>query len=121
MSLRDFAAAPAAESVRRIHFDSAEVVGGFPGGYILIVRGEAPCLNMEVSLSPLIYIECPDYWGIEVLGTLRGNFCLTAMRPYVVTIPLTGITGYKGIEVLGARRSEQIDVEGGCEQGRCLE
>ena len=121
MSLRDFAASPAAQSVHRIDFDSAEVVGGFAGGYILIVRGEAPCLNMNVSLSPLIYIDCPEYWGIEVLGTLRGNICLTAMKPFVVTIPLTGVIGYKGIEVLGARRSEQIDVEGGCERGGCLE
>jgi hypothetical protein len=121
MSLRDFAAAPAAESIRRINFDSAEIVGNFPGGYILIVRGEAPCLNMEVRLSPLIYIECPEYWGIEVLGSLPGNICLTAMKPFVEIILLTGITGCKGIEVLGARRSEQIDVEGGCERGGCFE
>lgn len=121
MSLRDFAAAPAAESFRRIHFDSAEVVSDFPGGYTLIVRGEAPCLNMEVSLSPLIYIDCPEYWGIEVIGSLRGNICLTAMKPYVVAIPLNGITGSRGIEVLGPRRSERIEVEGGCESDRCFE
>jgi len=74
-----------------------------------------------VRLSPLIYIECPEHWGIEVLGFLPGNICLTAMKPYAVAIPLTGITGYKGIEVLGARRSEQIDVEGGCDRGRCFD
>lgn len=121
MSVREFAAAGAAQSVRRINFDSAEVVPGFPGGFILIVRGEAPCVNMEVRLSPLVYIECPDYWGIEVLGSLPGGICLTAMKPFALAIPLTGITGYRGIEVLGARRSEQIDVEGGCEQGRGFE
>jgi len=120
MSLRDFAALAAAESVRRINFDSAEVVN-VAGRNILIVRGEAPCLNMNVSLSPLIYIECPEYWGIEVIGSLPGCICLTAMKPFVLALPLDGIIGSKGIEVLGARRSEQIDVEGGCESGRCFE
>jgi hypothetical protein len=121
MSLRDFAASPAAESIRRIDFDSAEVVGDFPGGHILLVRGEAPCANMEVRLSPLIYIDCPEYWGIEVLGSLPGNICLTALHPFELTIPLAGITGSRGIEVLGGRRSEQIEVEGGCERGGCFE
>jgi hypothetical protein len=121
MSLRDFAAAEAAQSVRRIDFDSCEVVGNFPGGDVLIVRGEAPCLNMEVRLSPLIYIDCPEYWGIEVLGSLAGNICLTAMKPYCLAIRLDGITGSRGIEVLGARRSEQIDVAGGCRSGDAYE
>ncbi len=121
MSLRDFAASPAAESIRRIDFDSAEVVGNFPGGHVLLVRGEAPCANMEVRLSPLIYIDCPEYWGIEVLASLPGSVCLTAMKPFALAIPLAGITGSKGIEVLGARRSEQIDLEGGCEPGRSFE
>lgn len=120
MSLREFAALEAAQSVRRINFDSCEVVGNFPGGHILIVRGEAPCLNMKVRLSPLIYIDCPEYWGIEVIGSLPGGFCITAMKPFALTIRLAGITGYKGIEVLGARRSEQIDVPDGCQKGGCL-
>ena len=120
MSVREFAAFEAAQSVRRINFDSCEVVGNFPGGDILVVRGEAPCLNMKVRLSPLIYIDCPEYWGIEVVGSLPGGFCLTAMKPFALAISLAGITGYRGIEVLGARRSEQIDVAGGCQQGNCL-
>lgn len=120
MSLQEFAAEEAAESVRRINFDSCEVVGNFPGGYSLIVRGEAPCLNMIVQLLPRIYIECPDYWVIEVVGYLPGGFCLTATQPFTRTIPLNGITGSRGIEVRGARRSEQIDLEGGCKQGGAL-
>lgn len=118
MSLEEFHGGEPAQSFRRIGFDSCEVVPIFPGGHLLIVRGEAPCLNMKVSLVPMIYITCPEYWGIEVVGTLPGNICLTAIKPYVLTIPLAGITGYRGIEVLGARRGERIDVEGGCEQGR---
>ena len=121
MSLRDFAAADAAQSVRRIHFDTADVVGNFPGGHILVVTGQAPCINMEVRLSPLIYIDCPEYWGIEVVGSLPGGFCLPTVRPYALAIPLRGVTGYRGIEVLGARRSERIDVPGGCEQGETFD
>ena len=102
MSQRDFMSLSGAESVKRIAFDDAEVVGLFAGGHLLIVRGEAPCLNMDVRLSPLIYIDCPEYWGIEVVGTLPGGICLPAVKPFVVAIPLAGATGSKGIEVLGA-------------------
>ena len=104
-----------ASSSRRISFEEAEVVPGFvTGTYFLVVRGTAPCLNMSVSLLPLIYINCPEYWGIEVVGNLPGGFCLTAIKPYVVTIPLSGITGSKGIELLGSNGSRSFDVAGGC-------
>lgn len=104
-----------ASSVRKIGFDEAQVVPGIvPDTYFLVVRGEAPCLNMKVALSPLIYIRCPEYWGIEVVGSLPGGFCLDAIKPYVVTIPLSGITGSRGIEVIGANRSQGFDVAGGC-------
>jgi hypothetical protein len=119
MTTRDIFALTAAESVKRIAYDSADVVGGFQTGtYFLVVSGTAPCVNMEVSLSPLIYIDCPEYWGIEVIGTLPGGFCLTAIKPFSVSIPLAGITRSKGIEVLGAtKRKDQIDVPGGCRTG----
>lgn len=115
MSSREFAALPPIESCRLISFDRAYVklVRRLP---ILVVEGEAPCLNTEVSLSPRIYIDCPDYWGIEVVGCLRGGICLPATKPYTVALPLPGIIGYQGIEVIGARGSEKIEVEGGCER-----
>lgn len=107
-----------AESVRTIPFEEATVRPGFVNDtWFLTVSGQAPCLNMEVRLSPRIYIDCPEYWGIEVTGSLQGGFCLTAMKPFVVTIPLDGIVGSKGIEVIGGRRSEQIEVSGGCRHG----
>ena len=121
MSLRKFAAGAPAQGQRRIDYDSCEVVGNFPGGEILVVRGQAPCLNMDVDLTPLVYIDCPEYWEIEVLGALRGGFCLRGLKPFTLAIPLAGITGYRGIEVLGARRSETIEVAGGCRQGRSLD
>jgi hypothetical protein len=107
-----------AESVRTIAFEDAQVRPGFVSDtWFLTVSGEAPCLNMDVRLSPRIYIDCPEYWGIEVIGSLHGGFCLTAIKPFVVTIALNGIIGSKGIEVLGGRRSERIEVSGGCRPG----
>ena len=104
-----------AASLKLIAFESADVVPGIaPDSYFLIVTGEAPCLNMHVELAPMIYIECPDYWGIEVTGALKGGFCLEAVKPFHVVIPLTGITGRKGIEVIGGNRRQTFDVAGGC-------
>jgi len=71
MSTENFLALNPAQSVRRIAFDKARVVGGFvTGTYFLVVSGETACVNMDVRLSPLIYVTCPDYWGIEVVGSL---------------------------------------------------
>ena len=104
-----------ASSVRLIPFERAEVRPGFlPGSFILVVSGDAPCLNMDVALSPLIYVRCPEYWGIEVTGTLPAGFCLPALKPYVATIDLAGITGSRGIEVIGADGSKTFEVTGGC-------
>jgi len=113
---------PSASSVKLISFDSADVRPGFVNdSFFLIVRGEAPCLNMEVQLVPRIYLDCPEYWGIEVVGTLPGGICLTAMKPYVLTISLTGVTGSVGIEVIGSNKKEKFDVPGGCSGGAQLQ
>jgi hypothetical protein len=106
----EFLNAPTSASVRLIDFDKAKVISGFiPGTYFLVVSGTKPCLNMTVELSPLIYIRQPEYWGIEVIGSLPG-FCLTALAPYTVSIPLDGILGTKGIEVIGANKRQKIPV-----------
>jgi hypothetical protein len=102
--------APASESCRLIGFDQAEVITGIvPGQYILVVSGEKPYLNMEVRLVPRIYVQRPDYWEIEVVGCLAG-IGLPATAPYHVWLPLDGILGTQGVEVVGASRSERFDV-----------
>jgi len=114
MSVKEFLSGPSVESCRLIKFDTYEILESFPP--ILVVSGEAPCFNMEVSLRPRIYIHCPEYWGIEVVGCLPGGICLTAIKPYRVTISLAGIIGSKGIEIIGSNKSERVDVSGGCKQ-----
>ncbi len=105
----------AASRVRLVPFDNAQVVPGIaPDTYFLIVQGQVPCFNMEVRLVPRIYVRCPGYWIIEVVGTLIGDVCLDTTRPYVEWTSLDGITGCKGIEVVGENRSQQFEVSGGC-------
>lgn len=110
----DFIKLPASQSSRLIDFRKAEVHPGFvPDTWFLVVSGVAPCSNMEVSLMPLVYIQQPDYWGIEVIGSLPAGICLPAVKAYMVTLDITNTLGKLGIEVIGARRSEKIDVSGG--------
>jgi hypothetical protein len=93
-----------------ISFDRAIVRPGFvPNTYFLIVTGRKPHTNMHVHLSPLIYIAKPDYWGIRVVGTTLG-IGLPVMTPYFITIPLQGIIGKKGIEVIGANKRLKLKV-----------
>ncbi len=103
---------PKADSVRRIDFEEAQVrtLESFPPQHVLIVRGTKPYLNMRMELSPLIYVMQPEYWGIEVVGHLDGGIGLPAQAPYEVSIPLAGIMGTRGIEVIGATRSQRFDL-----------
>jgi hypothetical protein len=76
---------------------------------VLTVTGTKPFLNMEVDLVPLVFVRQPEYWGIEVVGCLRG-IGLPAVAPYTVSMPLGGFVGTEGIEVIRATRSEKIEV-----------
>jgi hypothetical protein len=78
----------------------AKVVTGIVNNtYILIVKGKKPYLNMKVLLSPLTYVRQPEYWGIEVVGCVPG-VVLPAIGTYEEFLPLDGIRGTKGIEVI---------------------
>ena len=109
--IRDYQSLPQPESCRLIDFDEVDVITleSFPPQYVLIVSGTKPYLNMEVSLRPRIYIQQPEYWGIEVVGCLPG-FGIPVLTPYTVSLRLTGFLGTEGIEVIGATRSEKLEV-----------
>ena len=105
-----FSKLPAPEACRIIDFDKAQVVPGIVNGtWFLIVSGSKPYISMRVELSPRIYVTQPDYWGIEVVGCLAGISGPT-LTPYVAVLPLQGAIGTKGIEVIGATRSEKKDI-----------
>jgi hypothetical protein len=98
------------ESVLLVDFLEASVVPGLVNDtYILIVKGEKPYINMQVRLIPRVYVVQPEYWDIEVVGTLPG-IGLPATEPYSVFIPLEGIRGTIGIKVIGSDKETSIDV-----------
>jgi hypothetical protein len=94
-----------------IDFERAEVrvLESLPPRYVLVVSGTKLCLNMKVDLVPLVYIQQPEYWGVEVVGSLPGGLCLPALASYSVDL-LDPPLGTKGIEVVGASQRERIDV-----------
>jgi hypothetical protein len=112
---------PTARSYRLLDFEWAEIVTleSFPPQFLLRVGGTKPYANMSVDLSPLVYIRQPEYWGIEVVGRLRGGIPLPAEVPYEVSLPLSGITGTRGVEVIGASHSERLEVPSEEPAGYC--
>ena len=117
MKTAAFLKTPTPSSVRLINFTRAEVRPGFlPNTWILIVSGTKPYLNMTVRLSPLIYVRRPEFWGIEVIGSLPG-IGLPMTAPYTVSLPLEHTLGTKGIEVIGASRRKRILVPPGGKAG----
>jgi hypothetical protein len=110
--MRRFTEAPPATTSRLLDFDYADVVTleSFPPQFVLRVSGTKPIANMQVQLVPLVFIQQPEYWGIEVVGSLSG-IGLPALAPYEVSLPLAGSLGKKGIEVIGASRVQRFDID----------
>jgi hypothetical protein len=59
-----------------------------------------------VTLEPLFYRETPDFWAIEVVGRLTASG-LPALVDFCVALPLQSVQGCKGIEIIGATKSER--------------
>ncbi|MDP9793588.1 hypothetical protein J2S43_002100 [Catenuloplanes nepalensis] len=112
--LREFQDAPAASTSKLIDFDDASVImlKTNPPQFILRVKGVKQWSNMKVDLVPLVYVRQPEYWGIEVVGTLSG-VGLPIETPYDVSLNVTGTLGTRGVEVVGATKRERIDVIAG--------
>lgn len=106
-----FSSLPAPQSCRLMDFESAEVLAETPLGYpALFVHGEKPYEAMTVTLQPLFYVRQPEYWGIEIVGCLPSGAFPDVTGSYVVILPLVGVTGTRGIEIIGATGSKRIDV-----------
>jgi hypothetical protein len=104
--------ASAAESSQLIEFERADVISPmiYPARPRLVVSGRQPWANMTVSLVPRHYVAPPDYWAIEVIGTMP-QIGQPAIVPYVVELDLGGTIGSVGVEVVGADKTERIDVQ----------
>lgn len=110
--MRSYTGLPPATSFRVLDFDYASIITlrSFPPQFVLRVSGTKPYANMDVELVPLVYVQQPEYWEIEVVGSLRG-IGLPIQAPYTVGLPLAGVIGKRGIEVVGASRRERFDLE----------
>src|SRR5262245_17848912 len=103
-------ALPPSTLCRLIAFDRARVVPGvIPKTFFLIVSGDRPWAAMVVELVPLVFVQRPDYWGIEVIGCQRW-IGLPVKVPYSDVLEITPVRGKRGIEVIGANQKEKIKV-----------
>ena len=108
---------------RIIDFETAELRKvPFQDSLYLWVRGQLPEDGFEAKLAPRVYHDRPDYWGIEVAVVTTpepandqeevdadpGFESLVFER----SVPLTGITGVRGIAVIGANTVKRIEISG---------
>ncbi|AXS41930.1 hypothetical protein [Breoghania sp. L-A4] len=108
--IKTFAARPAPQACKLMDFDKAQVHPGFlPNTFILIVSGDKPSTNIEITLRPLVYVKQPEYWGFEVIGCITG-IGLPVVTPYTEAADIGSNRGTKGIEVIGANKTLQIAV-----------
>jgi len=98
------------ESCCLVEFKEAFISHLKPGHSLLIVRGVAPSVSTRVFLSHRVYKRRPDWWGIEVVGALPGGVCLKDDRFYEACIPVAGLIGAMGIEVVGATGRMKIEI-----------
>jgi|SRR5690348_11636780 hypothetical protein len=100
-----------------IDFERADVITPmiYPPRPRLVVSGTKPYPEMEVTLVPLVYVSQPQYRGIQVVGAPGGptgphvSQPITAI-PYSVELDLAGVTGSSGVEVIGATKTERLEV-----------
>jgi hypothetical protein len=113
---------------RIIDFEVAELkTMPFQDHLYLWVKGRLPVGSFEVTLAPRIYHARPEYWGIEVAivpkqsaandqdasnetGTEPASSAAGAM--FERSVPLTGVTGNRGITVIGANQVKRIEITG---------
>ncbi len=101
-----------------VAFDSAELrTGPFHGqGIFLIVSGPAPKNGANVRLLPALGDRAPEYRRIEIVSESLAadndrDFAEQSKR-YEKSIPLSGLMGSKGVELIGANGSKKFGVIG---------
>lgn len=86
--------------------------GETPGSLVLTVSGDKPRDaqgGAKVKLEPLAYKAQPEFWKIEVLWDTT-NAIFPVVTPFTVSIPLDGVRGTKGIEVVGQTKRQKISI-----------
>ena len=102
-----------------IDFDRAELRRvPFQDSLYLWVSARTPGTSFELRLAPRIYHDRPDYWGIEVVAigaSQADNDTGIEAEADIVerSVPLSGITGTRGISVIGANQTKLIEIDSG--------
>jgi hypothetical protein len=97
-----------------VDFDTAVVrPGATSESYVLTVTGTLRRTG-EASLGVKLvanikYPTEPEYWEITVLWD-EADAILIDVEPYKICVPLDGIRGSKGVEVIGKSKSLKINV-----------
>ncbi len=105
--LSSFQTLPYAEACRRIDFDFVEVRRGRQdGARLVVVSGVKQWADLRVTLEPVACREPGEFRTIEVVGRLAHG--LPALVDFCVVLPLDAVRGSKGIEIVGATRSERL-------------
>ena len=99
---------------RIIGFEIAELRRvPFQDSLYLWVRGTLPAPGFEAKLAPRVYHDRPDYWGIEVVVIANAENIAddaSISLNFEKSVPLVGITGNRGISVIGANQIQQIEI-----------
>ena len=104
------------ERGRLIDFERVDVISPmiYPPRPRLVVNGLLPTPGTQVTLVPLTYVSRPQYYGIQVVGTIeevgQRPTPVDEPVPYSVELDLVGITGTEGVEVIGASSTERAPV-----------
>jgi hypothetical protein len=79
-----------------------------------------PLGAFEVTLAPRIYHDRPEYWGIEVAIVasptadndqgVADKQVNEASTMFERSVPLSGVTGSRGITVIGANQVKRIEI-----------
>jgi hypothetical protein len=106
-----------------IDFEKAELRRmPFQDSLYLWVKGRLPAQGYDARLAPRIYNNGrPDYWVIEVaafssLAAANDAGGVSSLSEeslsFERSVPLTGITGTRGVTVIGANHTQRIDIDG---------
>jgi hypothetical protein len=101
-----------------VDFEKAELRRmPFQDSLYLWVKGRFPAVGFDARLAPRIYEGRPDYWGIEVAvfaahAPVDETDAADDNLDFERSVPLTGITGTRGVSVIGANQVQRIDIDG---------
>ncbi len=91
-----------------VDFTSVNIEPQPDGSKVIVVKGETPSCSSfgnPVKLEPAAYVVKPDYWRIELLWD-RAEAIFQTVEPFEARLNLQGVSGTKGVEIVGRSRAE---------------